>query len=434
MSLPRLRVSADRRRIETDSGAPFFWLGDTAWELFHRLRRDEAAHYLATRQRQGFTIIQAVALAELRGLDEPNPYGELPLFDRDPARPNPAYFALVDEYIDLAAAHGLYVALLPTWGDKVARDMWMSENVIFTPQNALAYGGWIGARYRERSNLVWVLGGDRPARHGPHDDRPVWRAMAAGIRAQIPGALMTYHPMGGHRSSRDLHREPWLDLNMFQSGHGSGRDVANWAMVAADHRCRPPKPTLDGEPNYEDHPVSPWPTWDPANGHFSDGDVRRQLYRSIFAGACGATYGNHAVWQFYAPGREPISFVDRPWTEALTRPGAEQMRHLRDLLESRSPVGSAPCQAMIASAHGSGGAHVRALRGAGGSYAWVFVPQAGQSVTVRMRYLAGPTVDAAWLDPRTGARRPIGSFPADGRQRFTAPEDGPDWVLVFDHQ
>jgi hypothetical protein len=130
-ALPRIRVSDNHRFLVTESGAPFFWLGDTAWELFHRLTREEAAEYFAARARQRFTVVQAVALAEFNGLGAPNAYGELPLIDRDPTRPNDAYFKRVDDYISLAAAHGLYVALLPTWGDKVAKGLWMSENVIF---------------------------------------------------------------------------------------------------------------------------------------------------------------------------------------------------------------------------------------------------------------------------------------------------------------
>ena len=47
--LPRLKVSQNRRFIVTQSGEPFFWLGDTAWELFHRLNREEARQYFDNR-------------------------------------------------------------------------------------------------------------------------------------------------------------------------------------------------------------------------------------------------------------------------------------------------------------------------------------------------------------------------------------------------
>ncbi|MBA4056420.1 MAG: hypothetical protein C0490_17020, partial [Marivirga sp.] len=58
----QLRVSSNQRFLQTADGKPFFWLGDTAWELFHRLSREEADKYLKNRADKGFTVIQAVVL------------------------------------------------------------------------------------------------------------------------------------------------------------------------------------------------------------------------------------------------------------------------------------------------------------------------------------------------------------------------------------
>src|SRR4051812_47911966 len=80
-STPSLKVSENKRFLVTADGRPFFWLGDTAWELFHRLNREEAVRYLRNRAERRFTVIQAVALAELNGLNDPNPYGHRPLLD-----------------------------------------------------------------------------------------------------------------------------------------------------------------------------------------------------------------------------------------------------------------------------------------------------------------------------------------------------------------
>jgi hypothetical protein len=84
---PILKVSENHRYLVTTHGEPFFWLGDTAWELFHRLNREEAARYLQNRAALRYTVVQAVALAELDGTGAPNAYGHLPLVDRDPTRP-----------------------------------------------------------------------------------------------------------------------------------------------------------------------------------------------------------------------------------------------------------------------------------------------------------------------------------------------------------
>ena len=83
----RLSVSSNRRYLVDEQGRPFFYLADTAWELFHRLTREEADLYLDDRARKGFTAIQAVAIAELDGISTPNAYGHLPFVDEDPTRP-----------------------------------------------------------------------------------------------------------------------------------------------------------------------------------------------------------------------------------------------------------------------------------------------------------------------------------------------------------
>src|SRR6476646_235482 len=88
-------ISSNHRYLLKD-GKYFFWLGDTAWELFHRLTREEADEYLKRRAEQGFTVIQAVVLAEFDGLHKPNAYGDTPLVNDDPAKPNEAYFKHVD--------------------------------------------------------------------------------------------------------------------------------------------------------------------------------------------------------------------------------------------------------------------------------------------------------------------------------------------------
>ena len=60
--LKSLKVSENKRFIILEDGAPFFWLGDTAWELFHKLNREDALIYLKKRAEQKFNVIQAVAL------------------------------------------------------------------------------------------------------------------------------------------------------------------------------------------------------------------------------------------------------------------------------------------------------------------------------------------------------------------------------------
>ncbi|OLY93351.1 Putative collagen-binding domain of a collagenase [Cnuella takakiae] len=432
-SLPifaQLRVSDNKRFLVQKDGTPFFWLGDTGWELFHRLNRDEADRYLKNRADKGFTVIQAVVLAELDGLHDPNPYGEIPLANDDPTKPREAYFRHVDYIIDKAATYGLYIGLLPTWADKINKDRWGVGPEIFTPENARWYGRWLANRYRNRKNIIWILGGDRNPRG--EQDVAIWRAMAAGIEAGAGGAdnaLMTFHPQpnsledGG--SSKWFHKDAWLDFNMFQTGHCRENNVWDRVKLVCDRQ--PYKPVLDGETLYEDHPVC----FNAKDlGISSAYDVRKHAWLDVFAGAFGHTYGCHDIWQMYAPNRQPVNGPHFPWYEAMDLPGAGQMQWLRRLVESRPMLDRVPDQNLLLNA---GGANDRIQATRGKDYLFVYSAQ-GRPVSLNMGKISGTEVVAHWYDPRTGSFKAAGKFANNGRQEFTPPASGygQDWVLVVE--
>ena len=332
-----LRVSADGRHLVRADGRPFFYLADTAWSLFHRLTREEADLYLRNRAAKGFTVIQAVALSENDGLRTPNAYGERPLAENDPRRPNEKYFAHVDWVVDRAAELGLTVALLPTWGDKWhSRQNEPGPKVFADAATARDFARFIGRRYGSRP-VIFVLGGDRNVE--TPEDLALTRAFAEGLKETAPKTLVTFHPRGPGRSSDALHREPWLDFNMIQSSH-TGRGSDNGGNVEHDRALEPAKPTLDGEPRYEALMADFYMRGANPAVHFDDYDVRLAAYRALLAGAAGHTYGNNNIWQMWAPGRDPVLGANTPWSEAIDHPGAFQMGHVRRLFESR-PVGDA---------------------------------------------------------------------------------------------
>ncbi len=448
-------VSPGGHTLQTDDGRPFFWLGDTAWQLIDATTREECSYYLKTRAEQGFTIIQATVLAEFDGLNRPSALGERPFVDNDPLRPNGKYFDRVAEIVDEAASRGLYMALLPTWGDKLTAP-WGAGPRVFRNDNlpvARAYAKYLGARLRGRTNIVWMLGGDRPARADAstadswsnvqamasgfpsgYDWTPIWREIAGGLAEGTGGAVVcAYHPSGGdYTSSVMMPHEAWLSINGMQSGHGGGHDQPVWDWVARDYALTPAKPTLDLEPNYEDHPFNPWPKWDPATGYFRDYDVRKQTYRSVFAGACGVTYGHHAVWQFAGKRNGVINFADRDWVDALQRPAARQMHYLRQLIESRPFFSRVPDQSLIAGDPGAGGLHLQATRDREGTYALIYFPMSDQPATIDLGRLRSPSVRVWWYDPRTGVGTLEGEVPGRGKRGFRSPPYGPDWVLALE--
>ena len=430
--LPKLRVSDNRRFLINDQGAPFFWLGDTAWELFHRLNRADAEQYLKTRADQRFTVIQAVVLAELDGLNEPNPQGHAPFIGHDPAKPNEDYFKHVDWIVAQANSLGLYIGMLPTWGDKWNKK-WGVGPEIFSPDSAELFGEWLGSRYRNAS-IIWILGGDRPVENDTH--REIMRRMALGLRKGDGDAhLQTFHPTGGSGSAQYFHDSPWLDFNMRQNGHIT-EFTGRYDQTRVDYNRTPVKPVLDGEPIYEDHPIS----FDAKKlGHSIAADVRRPLYWNLFAGAFGHTYGHHSVWQMYTPARKPVNDPLMPWQKAIHQPGAVQMQHARALLESRPFLTRIPDDDVIVASDiptampGAGRYHFCATRDSNGSYAMVYAP-VGRSFKVRMNKVSGAKVTAWWFNPRTGKPTAAGTFSNTGEQEFTPPDSSEmlDWVLVLD--
>ncbi len=437
--LPKLKISEDKRFLVKADGSPFFYLADTGWELFHRLSRDEAVKYLQNRADRKYNVIQAVALAELEGLTDPNAHGDMPLINNDPTTPattpgdNPNdaaqydYWDHVDYIVEQAAARGIYIAMLPTWGDKWNKK-WGVGPVVFTPANAEVYGEFLGRRYKDKS-IIWVLGGDRNPETEEH--KTVIRAMAKGLKKGDGGNhLMTFHPTGGNTSATWFHEDTWLDFNMQQNGHCA--DTAVWERLLKDRDRAPTKPVMDGEPIYEDHPICFKPK---ELGYSGDYEVRKLAYWDVFSGAHGHTYGNHAVWQMYAPNRKPINGPQSFWYEAINRPGAAQMQYVRALIESRPFLIRVPGQDALASDAGTGTDRVQATRGADGSYLFVY-SASGKPFTVNMDKIGGRRAKAHWYDPRTGKVEQAGTHPTTGTREFTPPSNGKgnDWVLVLDDE
>jgi hypothetical protein len=429
----KLRISENKRFLVFADGTPFFYLGDTGWELFHRLNKAETEKYLENRRGKGFTVIQAVVLAELDGLNTPNAEGEKPLINNDPTKPNEKYFAHVDWVIKKAEEKGILIGLLPTWGDKWNKK-WGLGPEIFTPENARSYGKFIGGRYKNSPNIIWILGGDRPVETDVQ--KQIIRQMAMGLR-EGDGAnhLISFHPTGGNGSSSSFHNEDWLDFNMRQNGHSLSY-TERYHQTVDDYNLIPAKPVIDAEPIYEDHPIN----FDPdKNGHSVAADVRRPLYWDLFSGACGHTYGHHSVWQMYSPDHSPINRPLLPWYEAINQQGAAQMAYGRKLMESRPYLTRIPDNSIIVtsdvptSVPGEGAYKFVSTRDQDGTYAMVYVP-VGRKFSVHMDVIKGKDVNAWWYNPRNGSAKLIGKFANTGTQEFISPEPGEssDWILVLD--
>jgi len=424
-----VRVSDNGRFLVNADGSPFFYLGDTAWELFHRLDREDADKYLNNRAEKGFTVIQAVVLSQIEGLEAPNAYGHQPLKNNDPQKPNEDYFKHVDYIVDKAESLGLVIGMLPTWGS-----YWSSlnpEDLIFTVENAKTFGLYLGKRYKGKP-IIWILGGD----HNIHteEERQIIDAMSKGLREGDGGEhLITFHPRGPGLSSDFFHNVDWLDFNMFQSSH-AGHDHDNGLFAENDYNLKPVKPTLDGEPRYENIQVGFYFRGFNRQDRFDDYDVRQAAYWSILAGSCGHTYGHSSVWQMYAPGRDPIIAAVMPWYEALDHPGAFQMGFVRTLFEARSFTKLVPNQEMIKNGPMTGGGKIRAAVTNDATFAIIYSPR-GESFTIDKSVINARYIKEIWFDPRYNVSYHIHTGDTQGMQTYTPPTSGrgQDWILIIEN-
>ncbi len=422
---PKLKVSDNGHYLVTEKGSPFFYLADTAWELLHRAKLDQAELYLKHRARNGFTVVHAALLAELDGLNSPNTADATPLKDNDPGEPNRRYFRDVDYVVARAEQLGLVMGLAPTWGDKWNKRWGMGPEV-FDEKNARQYGEFLGERYKDRA-VFWILGGDRNPDRSAHFK--IIEAMAEGLREGGDGRqLITYLPAERGNSAKWFHDADWLDFHLTHSGQAAA-DADNYTAIAANHARKNPKPTLDGGVRLEGHPIG----WDDENGRFEEYDARQAAYWALLAGGCGHAYGHHGIWQFWDASRPKEAQVRTSWVDALGAQGGAQMKHVRVLFESRPWHRLMPDQTVIAGDSRRGADHARAALAEDGSFAFVYSPT-GRSVTVNMDKLKSDKVRALWFNPREGKSGVLGEHMGGGKKTFEffSHGRGNDWLLVLE--
>jgi len=337
------------------------------------------------------------------------------------------YWDHVDFIVDLAGKKGIYMALVPVWGSNVRQGSVSKEQ-------ASSYSTWLAKRYAKNNHVIWLNGGDTRG----DNSTEIWNIMGEHLREHAPNHLITFHPFGRTSSSWWFHKAPWLDFNMFQSGHrrydqddterAYGQD--NWKYAVDDYSLDPVKPTIDGEPSYEGIPQG---LHDPDEPYWNDDDLRRYAYWSVFAGAFGFTYGHSAIMQMHKPGNPAPSYgVKEYWNDALDAPGAGQMVHLKNLMLSVSFFDRIPDQSLIEGKQGVKYRFLVATRGR--DYALVY-NYTGRDMDIALGKISGSTLSASWFNPRNGELSILGEFENSGIKAFDPPGEegaGNDWVLVME--
>jgi len=417
-----LKISSNGRYLVDQRGDPFLMIGDAPQALMINASVDEADLLLANRASHGFNTVWINLLTSEYGggRSDASTFDGLKPFitTGDFSTPNDAYFARCDEIIRLAASHGINVILDPAeTGSMISV---MRTNGV---DRCRAYGRYLGSRYRNFDNIIWMSGSDFQT-WSSDSDNAVVKAVADGIRDSDPRHIHTLQL--SYFSSSSLDSDLWADLVALNAAYTY---YPAYAEVLKDYNRTPVVPVFLIESDYEFENGA-----DPER-------LRRQEYWSLLSGACGYVFGNSYVWP-----------IRDGWKNNLDTTGVREFGYCRALFGSRLWYSLVPDQThiLVTAGYGtfwSGGApssgisqndYVTAASTPDGHLALVYVPTA-RTITVNLARLSG-AITARWYDPTTGTYQPVpGSpFPNTGSQTFATPgvhaDGADDWVLVLETQ
>lgn len=412
-----LSVRSGKRYLEDASGRPFFMQGDTAWSLVVQLTREDAERYLRDRKARGFNTILVNLIEHRFATGAPaNAYGERPfLRDGDYDTPNEAYFEHADWVLEKACELGFLVLLTPSYvGNGGGPEGWYQQMEDAGAESMRDYGRFLGRRYGDYNNLVWVQGGD----YNP-PDKDLIRALVEGIKESDPDALHTAHGSPGSPALEHWSGEPWLAINNVYT-YGPVHSAA-----LSEHGRKEAMPFFLMESAYE-------------NEHdASEHRLRMQAYQAVLSGAMGHIFGNNPIWHFDGPGLYPAPVS---WQQALDSRGAQSMTLLLKVMSSLKWWLLEPdiANTLLVEGRGSEEARAVAARAGDGSFALIYLPTS-RSVTLDLSRLAGPGIEARWIDPSSGRSRPAEGSPFEPSRQTLKPaptnEAGfTDWVLELRSQ
>jgi Protein of unknown function (DUF4038)/Putative collagen-binding domain of a collagenase len=424
-----------RYLMNTISHKPVFITGDDAWSLQVQLSDEDIRHYLDDRASRDFNAIWVGLVDNTYSNHPPKDfYGSVPFNGPDFTNENPVYWARVDQTLQWAASRGITVFASPAFVGYGCEGGYCKSLRNSPLEVVVAYGKFLGNRYRSFPNIVWLIGGDAD----PEDQNVQQKLymLAAAIRSVDQIHLITTEGYRGASSINVWSKAPWLDLDAVYS-----RPEELPAMCSADYRTGT-------------YPVFLFEDWYEGVPQLDDRGIREEGYGAVLSGCVlGRFFGNIAIWNFNSPSESPF-----PWKEQLNSQGSVGQMWLGRLFRSREYwklVPDAKHEVLIRgydsrpwfmvvkeslrsflyqAAYRMQTGSPAAARTSDGQTVIVYLPKGNASpITIAMDYIqdAGSRAKAWWFNPRDGSTQSLGIFATRGSQEFVAP-DTQDWVLVID--
>ena len=407
-----LKLSADKRRLVDQNGAPFLIKEASSWGLIQSLSEADAAVYMDSLLAKGFnTLLVSVISYDTRMAGGPPNWQGIPPFTTqwDFSTYNDAYFAHADRVLNMARDRGMLVLLVACYlgyaGD--ANQGWWNELLSSTNSVAKsqAYGRYLGNRYKDFGNIVWVAGGDNTPSPGSELENRLF-AIMQGIK-ENDTHLWTAHWNSPSWSTDQARFAPYMDIDgWYAYTESSPQYLGELTHYNASSR----RMIFQLDQSYETEPQG-----DPAT-------IRRKNYDGLLSGCAGTSFCAGPDWYLFYN-----------WRNAMDTTGTEEAFFAFKLFDSRAWQDLVPDQnsAAVTAGRGTYGSadYVCAARTASGGTLMAYLPSS-RAVTVTMTAISGTQANAWWYNPRSGQATLIGTYPTTGSRTYT-PASG-DWVLVVD--
>jgi len=407
-----LRISASGNYLEDQDGVPFLIVGEAAWSIAAQLNPSEVIKYLDDRSAKGFTAVLVNAIEHEFSSNPPYNYtGQHPFNNGnfDWSVRNESYWLHVDYILNEAKNRGMLVFFFPAYlGASCVSAGWCSEMVAQTNSAMTNYGEWLGNRYGNQGNIIWVHGGDANANaHSGAYDRVA--AIANGIKSKDGNHLHAAHS-ARERSALDDY-SALIDLNTTYSYSSAQGKVQN------DYQRSGAIPFTYIEGDYENEQSS------------TVLDLQRQALTAYLGGALlGHFFGNCPIWHF---GSDSNLCALSNWQAQLESVGSKSMTNIGKLMKSREWWKLEPdynAQVVI-SGKSSATSYKAAASASDGRTVMVWFPEVSNA-TIDMSQINGSQAKVWWWNPIDNTSTLIGVYATSGTQEFTPVIGG--MVLVID--
>lgn len=418
-----LRLSPDKRHLQDASGQPYLVVGDTAWSLIAQLDANDVSLYLEDRQKRGFNAIIVNLLEHKFATKAPATIDGIAPFRKpgDFTQPNPAYFDHAHAVIAEAGRHDFTVWLCPAYlGYNGEDEGFYAEIKAAGPAALRSYGRFVGARFKDLENIVWMPGGD----FGKPEP---WNTaeLIAGIREGGATQIATAH--GGQTDATlTFGDQPWID---FDNVYRYVKDLYQPLRVA--YARQPRRPFVLLETYYEgEHKTPPE-------------QVRRQAWWAMLSGACGQFFGNSPIWHLGGPGLPNLQTKpgDSDWKKALDSVGSRDIARLGHFFRDQQWFQLEPdvTDSLITAGRGHEATFATAAVTKDRRRAVLYIPSDGtqpRALTLDLSRFAAP-LSGTWINPANDEkpRALEAALPNRSGVALSTPGDNGsgtnDWTLVL---